>query len=335
MSRGSVNHGSEDEQKRRRAAKRSSIRQRQERKQLQTFVAARPWLAIALAAAALPLGARSEVGGLRGTAPVANTTLPALGSLSRANSGLNHTISAASDVKDQDQVDEVSIEDILEAAFDALPGNLSSFAVWDFSRCTSFPWELHCLPAERICPLQPWLPQCRQAPAPEPTPRPAPPAPAPVAAPRPVPVVAAPTPAPSFGPWEPVSPSPIGTVMTLYHQTSPEIAALILKSNFRPGTRGWCGGGIYFATTPEATDKKAIGADSHTGAILVAVVDVGTVLQMPPTCDRSITGLAVMEMGYDSIEFNPGDGDEFVVYSPDRVTNIMLYSSSVSGSDMR
>merc|ERR1711879_144160 len=42
-------------------------------------------------------------------------------------------------------------------------------------------------------------------------------------------------------------------VMTGYHQTAPEICNLIMSSNFKPGSSGWCGGAVYFATNPEAT----------------------------------------------------------------------------------
>lgn len=114
--------------------------------------------------------------------------------------------------------------------------------------------------------------------------------------------------------------------MTLYHQTSPEIAALILKSNFKPGRAGWCGGGIYFATTPEATETKAIGIDSHTGFIIEAQVDVGTVLHLPKTCDGTMTSQKLQGMHSDSVTFNPGDGDEYVVYSSDRVLSTRQYT---------
>jgi len=113
--------------------------------------------------------------------------------------------------------------------------------------------------------------------------------------------------------------------MTLYHQTSSEIAELILKSNFKPGTEGWCGGGIYFATTPAATNTKAIGPDSHKGFIIEAQVDVGRVLHMSKTCDRSMTGEKLKNRNYDSVTFNPGDGDEYIVYSNSRVLSTKKY----------
>mmetsp|Transcript_11497 Transcript_11497/g.23823 ORF Transcript_11497/g.23823 Transcript_11497/m.23823 type:complete len:304 (-) Transcript_11497:351-1262(-) len=146
--------------------------------------------------------------------------------------------------------------------------------------------------------------RCTRPPVPAPAPRP-PHAPAP-----------APAAAPSHG----------GKIMTLYHQTSPELAALILQSGFKPGSSGWCGGGIYFATTPQATYTKAIGPDSHQGFIIEARVNVGRVLHMSKTCDRSMTGQKLWSQHYDSITFNPGDGEEYVVYSKDRVVSMKKYS---------
>jgi len=95
-----------------------------------------------------------------------------------------------------------------------------------------------------------------------------------------------------------------------------------LQGGFRPGTQGWCGGGIYFATSPGATYHKAIGPDSHLGYIIGAKVDVGRVKYMGKTCDRSMTGSKLHRSGYDSIHFNPGDGVEYVVYSRARIISM-------------
>jgi len=113
--------------------------------------------------------------------------------------------------------------------------------------------------------------------------------------------------------------------MTLYHQTSPEMATLIFKGGFTNGTSGWCGGGIYFATTAEATYTKAIGADSHQGFIIEAQVDVGRVKHASKTCD-GINSEVLQSQHYDSVTFNPGDGDEYMVYSKNRVISIKKYS---------
>lgn len=124
-----------------------------------------------------------------------------------------------------------------------------------------------------------------------------------------------PAPAPAPAPRPPNG----NNLKTLYHNTSPEAGALILQNGFRPGKEGWCGGGIYFATSPEATKTKAIGPASHQGFMIAAQVDLGVVKYMKNTCDRSLTGEKVASQKFDSVSFDPGDGTEFVVYSNDRV----------------
>lgn len=110
--------------------------------------------------------------------------------------------------------------------------------------------------------------------------------------------------------------------MTLYHQTSPQIGELILQGGFRTGKAGWCGGAIYFATSPQATVTKTSGIDSHKGYMLQATVDVGRVKHMPSTCDMSMTGQKLQDMGYDTITFNPVDGDEYVVFCSTQVLEV-------------
>mmetsp|Transcript_74131 Transcript_74131/g.241054 ORF Transcript_74131/g.241054 Transcript_74131/m.241054 type:complete len:362 (+) Transcript_74131:123-1208(+) len=129
----------------------------------------------------------------------------------------------------------------------------------------------------------------------------------PAPAPAPVPVAApAPVPAPGSG----------GSTKTLYHNTSPEAGASIVATGFRPGTQGWCGGGIYFAETAEATLTKAIGPDSHQGYVIEAVVNVGLPKYLGPECDRSLNAATVSKQGYGSVSFDPGDGREWIVYDP-------------------
>lgn len=116
----------------------------------------------------------------------------------------------------------------------------------------------------------------------------------------------------------------LGRVKVLYHQTSPKAAHLILKHGFRPGSVGWCGGGIYFATSPGATYKKAIGPDSQKGYILAARVDIGKVKHMGPACDDHLNSLTLRAQHYDSVRFNPGDGTEYVVYSKHQVLSVRV-----------
>jgi len=135
------------------------------------------------------------------------------------------------------------------------------------------------------------------------------PAPAPLPAPMPAP---APEPSPE-------------SLMTLYHQTSEQACAMILANGFRPGSQGWCGGGIYFAVDPQATYHKAIGPDSSHGCILQAVVNLGLVRHAGKDCDR-LTAQRLMSTGFDSVTFDPGDGPEYVVYSGSRVRSVQRYS---------
>jgi len=116
-------------------------------------------------------------------------------------------------------------------------------------------------------------------------------------------------------------PQPITRI--LYHQTSPHIGHIILREGFKPGHTGWCGGGIYFAATPQATVGKAIGPDSHTGFIIAAKVNLGRAKLMYGRCEHDMTEAKLRRWGYDSILWHPSPccafGDEYVVYSPDRV----------------
>eukprot|EP00438_Fugacium_kawagutii_P017163 Skav200458 [mRNA] locus=scaffold4319:33552:34412:+ [translate_table: standard] len=119
-------------------------------------------------------------------------------------------------------------------------------------------------------------------------------------------------------------------VMTLYHQTSPEACHSIIKTGFRAGHDGWCGGGIYFALSPQATKTKAITPHSGIGCMLEVKVDVGRVQKFP--CCRYCGGhqdqhiqwtlQKLKASGHDSIEINPGDGPEIVIYDKHQVLSI-------------
>lgn len=110
-----------------------------------------------------------------------------------------------------------------------------------------------------------------------------------------------------------------GPFMVLYHQTGPEQGQAILKTGFRLGSRGWCGGGIYFATSPQGTVTKAVGANSHTGFMIEARVSLGKVLNMDRTCFTGMTSQKIHSLTFDTIKFNPGDGDEYVIYDTTQV----------------
>lgn len=114
-------------------------------------------------------------------------------------------------------------------------------------------------------------------------------------------------------------------VITLYHQTSPEVGPLILENGFRPGKKGWCSGAIYFAVSAADTTKKAIGPDSQLGFIIEAEVDVGRVYELTPICKWNGNEAWLNSTGHDSIHFDPGDGPEYVIYNKTRVISTRIY----------
>lgn len=128
----------------------------------------------------------------------------------------------------------------------------------------------------------------------------------------------------------------------LYHVTSPAIGPRILENGFKAGHAGWCGGAIYFGNTAQETKWKAVGQDSHQGYLIEAMVDVGHVKKMPWNCytstkciethpglqghvgclSRHYYGNTLRHEGYDSIVFNPGDGNEIVIWDKHRVKSM-------------
>eukprot|EP00929_Paragymnodinium_shiwhaense_P007901 TRINITY_DN111823_c0_g1_i1.p1 TRINITY_DN111823_c0_g1~~TRINITY_DN111823_c0_g1_i1.p1 ORF type:complete len:359 (+),score=66.39 TRINITY_DN111823_c0_g1_i1:115-1191(+) len=147
-----------------------------------------------------------------------------------------------------------------------------------------------------------------------------------------------PTPAPTPAP-PPPPPGSYWTTghhknMTVYHQTSPEVCESIMQSNFRIGKGGLCGKAVYFALTPEATRTKAITKNSHGGCMIQAVVDVGRHgrfywrgypqwkdHQKEQFCGgwNQMKASKLHHMGYDSIIMRQGDGDEVIIFEPERI----------------
>jgi len=121
--------------------------------------------------------------------------------------------------------------------------------------------------------------------------------------------------------------------MTLFHITSPEVAKLIVAGNFRPGSTGWCGGAIYFSPVTHLPKSKYNPLKTQGGAVIEAQVDMGrtAVSTRPDACNNGADGSCCPIPGggtgiegaqaanYNSIRFNPGDGDEFVIWNPAQV----------------
>eukprot|EP00438_Fugacium_kawagutii_P033659 Skav204056 [mRNA] locus=scaffold3:392026:395953:- [translate_table: standard] len=133
-----------------------------------------------------------------------------------------------------------------------------------------------------------------------------------------------------------------GGLWRLYHVTSPSVGPRILEHGFKSGHAGWCGGAIYFGNSAQETKWKAVGEDSHQGFLIEAMVDVGHVKKMPWNCytstkciethpgfqghigclSRHYYGNTLRHEGYDSIVFNPGDGNEIVIWDKHRVKSM-------------
>jgi len=107
----------------------------------------------------------------------------------------------------------------------------------------------------------------------------------------------------------------------LYHQTDEATAGIILRTQeFKPGSKGLAGGGIYFATTEELTGHKA----RASGVILRAYVRLGKILTLDADGDTRMSLHKLRRQGYDSvcIARKVSSGHEYVVYDPAQVLYI-------------
>jgi len=133
--------------------------------------------------------------------------------------------------------------------------------------------------------------------------------------------------------WQPAPQPGRGSIMTLYHQTGSEAGESILRTGFRAGRVGLCGGGIYFAETALATYTKAVGPDSQRGFIIEARVDLGRIARMSRLCtspsfpilDGTPVADHLREHNADSLAFNPGDGMEHIIADSSRVLSMRRY----------
>lgn len=141
-------------------------------------------------------------------------------------------------------------------------------------------------------------------------------------------------------PSPPPQASHSSNIKTLYHTTSRGIANLILNSNFKPGSQGWCGGAVYFMDYPGLPKSKEDPLTTQRGAIVEARVDLGKVCQSTRnkncresrrgTCcpmlggGHGIQGAAAAGCG--SILWNPGDGNEYVIWDTRRILSRKIYS---------
>lgn len=112
-----------------------------------------------------------------------------------------------------------------------------------------------------------------------------------------------------------------GWGLKLFHQTNPEAAKSIVKSQTMfPGKKGYVGGGIYFALSPQETERKA----ESKGVMLFADVYVGRMLFLIGP-RNTIDGNMLYQLGFDSVWTNLRSGPEVVVYWQEQVTNIQIW----------
>eukprot|EP00040_Diaphanoeca_grandis_P011387 m.58359 g.58359 ORF g.58359 m.58359 type:complete len:2175 (+) comp22536_c0_seq1:290-6814(+) len=110
---------------------------------------------------------------------------------------------------------------------------------------------------------------------------------------------------------------------TLYHQSDAAHKILASKTFVR-GSSGFAGGGIYFATDPADTHRKA-----HTsGGIVVAKVRLGNVFVYDGSSPQDFSFSSLEELGYDSVCITALNGDEYVVYNKDQAIPLRVISPS-------
>jgi len=128
-----------------------------------------------------------------------------------------------------------------------------------------------------------------------------------------------------------------GKVTLGYHQTSEKAArAIISQQQFRAGTSGCVGAGMYFAQSAADTHPKT---DNHRGVILVADLRLGHRFKVPhgtdpnfnrhQNCQDSLNFL--FSQGCNSCKVTRDSGPEYVVYDPAQVTNIRVHSFCPGG----
>jgi len=108
--------------------------------------------------------------------------------------------------------------------------------------------------------------------------------------------------------------------MQLYHATTLKAACKIQKEGkFRPGTRGYAGGAVYFAAAADSAKKHAFNGvngnpDRKVEVVIRCKVDLGRCLSAKRhTVDKS----TCMEWGYDSVQVK--GTDTYAVYDPRRI----------------
>eukprot|EP00483_Globobulimina_turgida_P000985 UN00987 len=108
----------------------------------------------------------------------------------------------------------------------------------------------------------------------------------------------------------------------LYHQTSHDaVNAITSSQHMKPGKKGMAGPGIYFATNPYATNRKA---QQH-GPVLQADVALGKTKTISNNGNKSLNGHKVNQQGYNSVHIPRKGGfwgAEYVAYNSNQVSSV-------------
>ena len=116
-----------------------------------------------------------------------------------------------------------------------------------------------------------------------------------------------------------------GKTMTLYHQTSSDVAKLIVSSQeMLRGSTGLAGGGIYFATTPRHTNHKTL----HQGPILECTVKLGNIYKTSFSGDSTLSFRKLINMtpAFDSVIIPRTNREEYVIYNKKQIVSIKYYN---------
>ena len=118
-------------------------------------------------------------------------------------------------------------------------------------------------------------------------------------------------------------------IKTLFHQTDHDAADKILNSGYMlRGSSGLAGGGIYFATSVDHTNHKAI----KKGVVLRCKVKLGRIKKISKYGDYNMTFNKLSNDGYDSVLIPRDNGYEYVVYNWDQVQAIGIEVDSKQSS---
>jgi len=149
--------------------------------------------------------------------------------------------------------------------------------------------------------------------------------------------------------WHPAAPAAQGSVpqsgpiqgnnvRKMYQMTSPQNALSIINGHFHVGSGGWCGGAIYMIDHPHLKTSKYNPRTTSTGAYVEITVNLGKLCRYHRTCNDGRSGkcctgqdgshgiAGAAAAGCNSIVWDPGDGDEYIIWNTQGVISKQIYS---------